>query len=183
MKDKYLKAFMSMVEIFSETSESKRLKVAACLIKNGNPICFGTNGTPPGWPSNICEDENGNTLPEVLHAEVQCLNKLRKISETSIGATLLITHSPCIRCCREIVDAGIKQVFYKYEYRDLTGVQYLKDNGVDVIKIGETNEEINSSVCSCNSSRTFSSLLDDKNSQAYLEQAARDAINRTDEKR
>lgn len=132
MKQKYLDAFMDMTLRFAETSEAKRLKVGACLIKNGNPICFGVNGTAPGWPSNVCEDENGNTLPEVLHAEIQCLNKLRKINETSIGATLLITHSPCIKCCREIVDAGIQQVIYKHKYRDLTGIQYLKDNGVHV---------------------------------------------------
>lgn len=140
MKKKYLEAFMDMTERFAQTSEAKRLKVGACLIKNGNPICFGTNGTPPGWPSNVCEDENGNTLPEVLHAEVQCLNKLRKINETSIGATLLITHSPCIRCCREIVDAGIQQVFYRHEYRDLTGVQYLKDNGVIVEQMEDSHD-------------------------------------------
>lgn len=140
MKKKYLEAFMDMTLRFAQTSEAKRLKVGACLIKNGNPICFGTNGTPPGWPSNVCEDENGNTLPEVLHAEVQCLNKLRKINETSIGATLLITHSPCIRCCREIVDAGIQQVFYKYEYRDLTGVQYLRDNGVIVEQMEDSHD-------------------------------------------
>lgn len=139
MKRKYLNAFMSMTEVFAQTSEAKRLKVAACLIKNGNPICFGTNGTPPGWHSNVCEGEDGKTLPEVLHAEVQCLNKLRKINETSIGATLLITHSPCIRCCREIVDAGIQQVFYKYDYRCDEGLEYLIDNGVLVEKFNEGN--------------------------------------------
>lgn len=135
MKERYLEAFMDMTLRFAQTSEAKRLKVAACLIKNGNPICFGTNGTPPGWPSNICEDEDGNTLPEVLHAEVQCLNKLRKINETSIGATLLITHSPCIRCCREIVDSGIVKVYYRHEYRTTEGLEYLKANGVTVVKI------------------------------------------------
>lgn len=135
MKERYLEAFMDMTLRFAQTSEAKRLKVAACLIKNGNPICFGTNGTPPGWPSNICEDEDGNTLPEVLHAEVQCLNKLRKINETSIGATLLITHSPCIRCCREIVDSGIVKVYYRHEYRTTEGLEYLKANGVEVERI------------------------------------------------
>lgn len=135
MKERYLTAFMDMTLRFAQTSEAEKLKVAACLIKNGNPICFGTNGTPPGWPSNVCEDEDGNTLPEVLHAEVQCLNKLRKINETSIGATLLITHSPCIRCCREIVDAGIQQVFYKHVYRCDEGLKYLKANGVEVERI------------------------------------------------
>lgn len=134
MKKLYLDALMDMTERFAQTSAATKLKVGACLVKNENPICFGVNGTPPGWPSNVCEDEYGNTLPEVLHAEVQCLNKLRKISETSIGGILLITHSPCIKCCREIVDSGIIKVVYKYEYRDMTGIQYLKQKGIEVVK-------------------------------------------------
>ena len=132
MKERYLKAFMDMTLRFAQTSEAKRLKVAACLIKNGNPICFGTNGTPPGWPSNVCEGEDGKTLPEVLHAEVQCLNKLRKINETSIGATLLVTHSCCLRCAHEIVDSGIEKVYYRHKYRTAEGIYYLRANGVEV---------------------------------------------------
>lgn len=136
MKEKYLKAFMDMTERFAETSEATRLKVAACLLKNGNPIAFGVNGTLPGWKTNICEDENGNTKADVvLHAEIQALNKLRKISESSVGAILLVTHSCCLRCSHEIVDAGIKTVYYRNEYRSDEGIEYLKANNVEVIKI------------------------------------------------
>ena len=135
MKEKYLMAFMGMTEVFAQTSEATRLKVGACLIKNGNPIAFGVNGTLPGWKTNQCEDENGNTSECVLHAEVQCLNKLRKISESADGAILLVTHACCLRCSHEVLDCGIKTVYYRNEYRSTEGLEYLRANNVEVIKI------------------------------------------------
>ena len=86
--------------------------------------------------TNICEDEHGNTKADVvLHAEIQALNKLRKINESSIGATLLVTHACCLRCSHEVVDAGITKVYYRYDYRDSSGIEYLKKNGILVEKI------------------------------------------------
>lgn len=136
MKQKYLNAFMKMTEVFAETSEAERLKVAACLIKNGNPIAFGVNGTLPGWNTNVCEDEDGSTKADVvLHAEIQALNKLRKINESSVGATLLVTHACCLRCAHEVVDAGVSTVYYREDYRCTDGIEYLKKNGVTVTKL------------------------------------------------
>lgn len=133
MKKKYLDAFMKMTEVFAETSEATRLKVGACLIKNGNPIAFGINGTIPGWITNECEDSDGNTKADVvLHAEIQALNKLRKVNESSVGATLLVTHACCLRCAHEIVDSGIEKVYYRHKYRTAEGIYYLRANGVEV---------------------------------------------------
>lgn len=134
MKEKYLAAFVDMVERFALTSEATRLKVGAMLIKNDNPIALGVNGTRAGWYTNKCEDDNGNTTPEVRHAEVACLDKLRRSSETSVGATLLVTHSCCLPCAVEIVEAGIDKVVYLNEYRDLSGIEYLKSKGITVLK-------------------------------------------------
>lgn len=135
MKTKYLMAFMEMTEVFAQTSEASRLKVGACLIKNGDPIAFGVNGTLPGWRTNKCEDEDGKTSECVLHAEVQCLNKLRKIKESSDGAILLVTHGCCLKCSHEILDSGITKVYYRNEYRSTEGLEYLRANNVEVIKI------------------------------------------------
>ena len=135
MKEKYLLAFMEMTEVFAKTSEANRLKVGACLIKNGNPIAFGVNGTIPGWHTNICEDEEGKTSEYVLHAEIQCLNKLRKINENANGAILLVTHGCCLKCSHEIFDCGIKTVYYRNEFRSDEGLQYLRSKNVEVIKI------------------------------------------------
>lgn len=125
---------MDMTERFAQTSEAQRLKVGAMLLKNGNPIAVGVNGTRAGWNTNICEDENGNTKPEVRHAEVAALDKLRSIRETSNGCTLLVTHSCCLNCAVEVVEAGIVEVVYRDEYRSREGVDYLKSKGVKVTK-------------------------------------------------
>jgi dCMP deaminase len=136
MKQKYINAFMEMTERFAQTSEANKLKVGACLIKNGNPIAYGINGSLPKWHTNACEDENGDTIVgDVIHAEINALNKLRKIGETSIGATLMTTVACCIRCAHEIVDAGIVKVYYRDEYKNQEGLKYLKDNGVVVHKL------------------------------------------------
>lgn len=135
MKQVYLEAFMDMVERFAQTSNATRLKVGSCLIKNGNPLCFGVNGSVEGHPSNICEDTEGNTLSHIRHSEIACLNKLRTINETSIGCTMLITHAPCINCSYEIVASGIKQVYFRHDYRCRKGIEYLRSNGVGVVQL------------------------------------------------
>lgn len=137
MKSKYLSAFVDMTKRFAQTSEAKRLKVGACLIKNGNPIAFGVNGTLPGWHTNECEDEHGHTHDAVLHAEINCLNKLRKMAVSSEGCTLIVSFSPCFRCSMEIYDAGITKVLYMEEYRDTMPLQWLKDRGVIIQRVDE----------------------------------------------
>ena len=134
LKRKYLDAFMDMTERFAQTSEAQRLKVGAMLLKNGNPIAVGVNGTRAGWHTNVCEDENGNTKPEVRHAEVACLDKLRHIRESATGCTLLVTHSCCLPCAVEVVESGINHVIYRDEYRSSDGLDYLKSKGVTVTK-------------------------------------------------
>lgn len=134
MKQKYLSAFMDMLDRFAQTSEAERLKVAAVLIKNDNPLCWGINGTRAGWYTNKCEDKDGKTTSATRHAEIACLDKLRRMNETSVGATLLTTHACCLPCSVEIVEAGITKVIYKHEYRDDSGIKYLKENGVMVLR-------------------------------------------------
>lgn len=135
MKEKYKQAFMDMTEVFSKTSEARRLKVGATIVQDGRIISLAINGTPTGWDTNDCEDENGETSWFVFHAERQALNKLRKSHESCVGASMFITHSPCKLCSLEIIDSGIKEVFYKYDYRDSTGVELLKKYGIRVEKM------------------------------------------------
>jgi len=138
MKDKYVNAFMEMTEVFGQTSEATRLKVGAMLCKEGNPIAWGVNGTRSGWHTNKCEDENGNTTPATRHAEVACLDKLRRSTETSVGATLFSSYAPCLPCAVELVEAGIVKVIYKNEYRSTEGLTYLIEKGVVIEKINDT---------------------------------------------
>lgn len=135
IKDKYHKAFLDMAIRFGETSESNRLKVGAMLVRDGKILSQGVNGQPPGWPTEVCEDDEGNTLPTVRHAEVACLEKLWNSSETALGATMYVSHSPCINCAIKLLTAGVKAVYYKHDYRDDRGKCLLSCRGVDVVKL------------------------------------------------
>jgi dCMP deaminase len=97
-------------------------------------ISDGFNGTPKGFP-NDCEDANGNTYWYVLHAEANAILKVAKSSQSTDGATLYVTYSPCKDCSKLIVQSGIKRVIYGEEYRDVAGLVILREAGVDILKL------------------------------------------------
>lgn len=124
---------MEMASVFAKTSEAKRLQVGALIVKENNIISLGVNGTPRGYPTNVCETLEGVTAPYVLHAEINALNKLRQSPNTSTNACIFITHAPCLNCAINILDAGITKVFYKEIYRESDGIEYLLNNKIPVI--------------------------------------------------
>ena len=129
--DKYLQ----MAAVWAKNSYCKRRQVGALLVKDKMIISDGYNGTPSGF-ENVCEDENGVTKPYVLHAEANAISKVAKSGNSSAGATLHITASPCIECAKLIIQAGITRVVYKDEYRLLDGVELLRRAGIEVEKVG-----------------------------------------------
>lgn len=135
MKEKYVKALMDMTVRFGETSTAKRLKVGCIIYKNDSIIALGTNGQPPTWHSEECEDTDGVTLPSVRHAEAAALEKLYLSTETSVGATVFVSHAPCLQCATKLVAAKVDKVFYKNEYKTDDGLQYLKSRGIVVFKL------------------------------------------------
>ena len=128
--DKYLQ----MAAVWAKNSYCKRRQVGALLVKDKMIISDGYNGTPSGF-ENVCEDENGVTKPYVLHAEANAISKVAKSGNSSAGATLYITASPCIECAKLIIQAGITRVVYKDEYRLLDGVELLRRAGIEVEKV------------------------------------------------
>ena len=135
MKAKFVSAFMDCAERFAQLSTATRAKVGAIIVKDNRIISIGYNGMPSGW-DNECE-EDGKTKPEVLHAETNAIAKVAISSESSRGSELFCTHTPCIECAKLIHQAGIVTVYYKYEYDAAkgTGLQFLTDSGIEVIKI------------------------------------------------
>lgn len=131
MKDKFLQAHMWAAEVYASLSSAKRLKVGAVVVKDDRIISIGYNGTPTGW-DNCCEDENGETKPEVIHAEANAITKLASSNESGEGATLFITHAPCMACSKLIYGAGISSVYYRKQYRDSSGISFLERCGVSV---------------------------------------------------
>ena len=123
-----------MAGVWARNSYSKRLQVGALLVKDRMIISDGYNGTPSGF-ENVCEDENGVTKPYVLHAEANAITKVAKSNNSSEGATLYITASPCMECSKLIIQAGIRRVVYLDEYRLTDGIDLLKRAGIEVEKI------------------------------------------------
>ena len=157
MKEKFIRAYMDTAKRFAELSYARRLHVGAIVVKNDRIISIGYNGMPAGW-DNDCEDrvyanewsidndvwthqdENGRpynleTKPEVLHAERNALDKLAKGTEGGDGADMFITHSPCLECAKSILGAGIKRVWFSEQYRDDSGLTFLKKSGIIVEQV------------------------------------------------
>lgn len=123
--------YMRMALIWAENSYCKRRQVGAILVKDKMIISDGYNGTPAGF-ENICEDENNVTKPYVLHAEANAITKVARSNNSSNGATLYVTSSPCIECAKLIIQAGIKRVVYANSYRLSDGVDLLKRADIEI---------------------------------------------------
>lgn len=120
-----------MARIWSENSYCKRRQVGALIVKDRSIISDGYNGTPSGF-ENLCEDENDRTKPYVLHAEANAITKVAKSSNSSDGATLYVTASPCIECAKLIIQSGIVRVVYSELYRFPDGIELLEKAGIKV---------------------------------------------------
>lgn len=95
-----------------------------------------------GWPfEGHYLDQAGNvmpgryrlkTRPEVLHAESNAIAKVSRSTESSDGASIFCTHAPCIQCAKLIYQSGINTLYYREQYRDDSGLEFLKQGGVNV---------------------------------------------------
>ena len=126
--------YLRMARIWAENSYCTRLKVGALIVKGQMIISDGFNGTPSGF-ENICEDENNVTKPYVLHTEANAITKIAQSHNSSQGATLYVTASPCIECSKLIIQSGIKRVVYGETYRLDDGLQLLRRAGIETIQL------------------------------------------------
>ena len=131
--EKFDHSYLEMAELWAQNSYCKRRKVGALLVKDRMIISDGYNGTPSGF-ENICE-EDGVTKPYVLHAEANAITKVAKSGNSSEGATLFVTASPCLECAKLIIQSGIKRVVYRDEYRITDGIDLLRRAGIEVEKV------------------------------------------------
>ncbi|EJL59522.1 deoxycytidylate deaminase [Flavobacterium sp. CF136] len=129
--NRYDKAYLRIAKEWGSLSYCKRKQVGAIIVKDRMIISDGYNGTPTGF-ENCCEDENGLTRWDVLHAEANAILKVARSTQSCEGATLYITLSPCKECSKLIHQAGIKRVVYQNGYRDDSGIQFLLKAGVEV---------------------------------------------------
>ena len=121
-----------MASIWAENSYCTRRQVGALIVKDKMIISDGYNGTPSGF-ENICEDGNGVTKPYVLHAEANAITKIARSGNSSDGATMYVTASPCIECAKLIIQSGIRRVVYSEKYRLEDGLELLKRANIEVV--------------------------------------------------
>ncbi len=133
------KRYLRMALIWAENSYCIRRQVGALIVRDQMIISDGFNGTPAGF-ENICEDDTGHTKPYVLHAEANAITKVARSNNSSEGATLYVTASPCLECSKLIIQAGIKRVVYHELYRMSDGLDLLQRAGIECIHIPDLSE-------------------------------------------
>ena len=153
MKQKWIDAFMDTAARFADLSSATRLKVGAVVVRDNRIISIGYNGTPAGW-DNVCEEvvnvnpsdprydynhftKELKTKKEVIHAEANAISKLAGSNESGLGSTMFITHAPCVDCAKLIYGAGIKNVYFRTQYRNTDGLTFLEKCGIIVDQVKE----------------------------------------------
>lgn len=125
------KRYLTMARIWAGNSYCVRRKVGALIVKDKMIISDGYNGTPSGF-ENKCEDPDNVTFPYVLHAEANAITKVAKSNNSSDGATLYVTTSPCIECSKLIIQAGINRVVFCDKYHNEEGIDLLKKTNIEI---------------------------------------------------
>ena len=131
---KYDIAYLKMAMEWAKLSYCKRRQVGALIVKDRMIISDGYNGTPTGF-ENICEDDDNYTKWYVLHAEANAILKVAASTQSTKGATLYVTLSPCTDCSKLIFQSGIKRVVYHEQYKDRSGLDFLVKGGVEILQI------------------------------------------------
>ncbi len=133
--------YLRMAKIWAENSYCRRRQVGAIIVKDSMIISDGFNGTPSGF-ENVCEDENGTTKAYVLHAEANAITKVARSNNSSDGATLYVTASPCIECAKLIIQSGIKRVVFDEMYRLCDGIDLLRRAGIETVHLNISSETV-----------------------------------------
>ncbi|MDR2027014.1 MAG: dCMP deaminase family protein [Prevotellaceae bacterium] len=134
------KRYLEMAHVWAKNSYCIRRQVGAILVKDRMIISDGYNGTPSGF-ENVCEDESGATKPYVLHAEANAITKVARSNNSSEGATLYVTTSPCIECAKLIIQAGIRRVVFYDKYRIEDGLELLKKANIEICHLDINEDE------------------------------------------
>lgn len=128
---------MDVAKRTSMLSYAERLKVGAVAVRDKRIVCVGFNGTPPGLP-NECEN-NGTTLPTVLHGEENLILFAAKNGISLAGCSIYVTHQPCLNCARMIFGSGMVEVVYGDAYRSDEGLKFLESVNLKIRKYDAGN--------------------------------------------
>lgn len=125
---------MGFAENASLRSTCSRLSVGAVLVRDARVVASGYNGAASGWTH--CGDPHPEgPCTRAIHAEHNVLLMAARHGIRTEGAEMFVTHAPCLGCSGFIVQAGVTKVFFREEYRDMSGVDALVRSGVGVSRI------------------------------------------------
>jgi dCMP deaminase len=139
-QERYDRAYLRMALEWAKLSHCKRRQVGALIVKEGQIIADGYNGTPSGF-DNQCEDCDGSTHWYVLHAEANAIMKVARSMNSAKNSTLYLTMSPCKDCSKLVHQAGIKRLVYMDGYKDCSGIEFLEKAGVEVVQLTDVRLE------------------------------------------
>lgn len=140
--------FMEMAELTAKRSTCLRRHVGAVIVKDKHVIASGYNGAPKGIAH--CDERGGclrqklsvpsgqrHELCMALHAEQNAIIQAACLGQSVEGATIYVTHQPCVICAKMIINAGIDRIVVKEGYPDELAIEILEEAGKKVIQIGE----------------------------------------------
>lgn len=125
---KYASLWMNLAITTARESSAQRRNVGCVIVTKHMGLYTGYNGTLKGT-DNCCEKDDV-TKPGVIHAEANALNKMAHEGVSVKDSIVFITLSPCLSCAERLIGSGVKVVVYLEEYRDLSGVEFLRTNGI-----------------------------------------------------
>ncbi|WLD92147.1 ComE operon protein 2 [Alkalihalobacillus sp. AL-G] len=125
--------FMAQSTLLAMRSTCERLKVGATIVRDKRIIAGGYNGSISGGEH--CLDEGCYVIDghcvRTVHAEMNALLQCAKFGVATENAEIYVTHFPCLQCCKSIVQAGIKKVYYAKDYKNHPyAIQLFKQAGV-----------------------------------------------------
>ena len=135
MNPRIMLAHMKAAQAYADLSYAKRRKVGCVVVKDDTIVAIGYNGTPEGW-DNACEGADGKTLPEVIHAVQNAMDKLMRSTSSSVGASVFVTTAPCFTCAMRLYGARVSGVYYRDVYRSEEGLAFLAKVGIKTERIG-----------------------------------------------
>ena len=127
--NKFDSYMLSIADLTASMSKATRLKVGAVFSRDNRPLCTGWNGVLEGLPDDSCEeliDGQLVTKSTVIHAEMNALRYMARAGIPTQGATLYLTHAPCINCAKHLAGIGLSRIVYRHSYRSTEGIDYLR---------------------------------------------------------
>ena len=125
--------FMSIALIASCRSPCARLHVGSVIVKSNRIVSMGYNGFIAGAPhtSHIRDGHEQATT----HSEINALGNSNRLGGISLeGASIYITHYPCLNCFKSIASNGIKEIIYLNDYNNDSLVQVIAQETDIVIR-------------------------------------------------